>query len=125
MRVYLAGPIRNAEDDGRGWRDDVADMSGFMVVNPLDEYDHTSGEWSPYRVVESDLQWIRHCDVMLVNWSSDVKSVGTPMEILYAHRVLDIPVYAVCDGDVSPWITAHCRVVDSVSEAVAVIESMT
>lgn len=39
--VYLSGPIRCADDDGRGWREDLIEDYGeeFTFNNPLDMYD--------------------------------------------------------------------------------------
>jgi hypothetical protein len=82
---------------------------GFDVV--------TAGE-----IVASNQADIDACGAVLV-WYAE-PSVGTSMEILYAH-IMDIPVHVVIAPGVhtlSPWIIMHCaRVYRTLEEACEVL----
>lgn len=105
-KVYLAGPVQHADDNGNGWRDYLmANSDDFDWQNPLDEYEV---QLDDVRMVEeypragdndvtyitfedlvaSDKEMVDEADAMLVGWGR-VPSVGTPMEMMYAHNMAD------------------------------------
>jgi nucleoside 2-deoxyribosyltransferase len=99
MKVYLCGPINGrSDDDCKVWR----------------EYEHLDYE----EIVEGDKEDIRSCDALLVYY--DKPSVGTSMEILYAHdRNKQIVLVDKSDKPLSPWLLYHCQVVTkSLDEAI-------
>lgn len=128
MKVYLAGAIRDKNDDGRSWRENFEQFWGSEfteVLNPLNI--HSPEEIQEAReseygleasataagvenVVEDDKEMIDGCDVLYVHWEENVSHCGTPMEILYAHQQ-DTPVvteYVGEDiGNSSIWLTVH------------------
>lgn len=130
MKVYMAGPIQHAHDDGKGWRQRVKERYDYIEwLDPFDKYDSTEpedqiremDEVTEEYIVEEDLKLIHDSDAVLVHWEN-VPSVGTPMEIRYAY-VNDIPVVLQTTvDDPSPWLTYHA---DSVHETFdeAVVET--
>lgn len=123
---YLAGPVMSVDDGGAGWRDEVTDLfdGEYEFLNPLGKYnvpaenlkvvDGTSGEADNVvgvdEIVEEDKRLLRHSDGILVGYSA-VRSIGTPMEVMWA-RERDLPVAIwIRDGtdmdDLSPWYRHH------------------
>lgn len=101
MAVYLAGPIAGCtEPEEHEWRKAARDHIG-NVTDPT--------EWSE-NVVALDKAAIRASEAVLAYcpWPS----VGTSMEILYAHH-MGVPVIAVMPKgvEISPWILAHVTAV--------------
>jgi hypothetical protein len=71
-RVYLAGPIQHANDNGKGWRARVKqNYDECEWIDPLDKYDateHEYQEWTDEQIVEDDLTMIDNADALLVHW---------------------------------------------------------
>jgi len=131
--VYLAGPVQNVEDSGRGWRDDLKGLYGdrWDFLDPLDKYDVAAedltivddgpageGEITQAELVETDKAFVDEADAVFVGWSV-VPSVGTPMEMLYAYE-RDTPVGVWYDGgdELSPWMCYHADVIHDQPEIV-------
>lgn len=130
--VYLAGPIRKHPDGGKMWRDTIIDQYGryFDFRNPLDRYDVPNDDLtvideeppknddsiiSVDQIVDGDKADIHASDGLFVGYF-DVMSIGTPMEVMFAHD-RDMPVVlCVMDEtnpvDLSPWYRHH---VDSIA----------
>lgn len=124
--VYLAGPVAADEDGGAGWRNEIQeyyDEYGFR--DPLSKYnvklddlaivDGYSNPENPETVgldelVERDKQLIDESDGVLVGYS-DVQSIGTPMEVMYAReRDMPVALWVRDDTDfdaLSPWYQYH------------------
>jgi nucleoside 2-deoxyribosyltransferase len=141
--VYLAGPVAHAPDGegGASWRDRFEDRFGdrFNVLNPLSKYNVPlddlrikPGVSNPNdetavgvdELVRNDKQMIEGADVVLVGYKP-VRSVGTPMETMYAYE-RDIPVVLWDrdgDFDLSPWYKYHVdAALGSMDDAVEWIE---
>lgn len=124
--IYLAGPVMEAPSAGAWWREMIIDEFGETVDfrNPLSKYnvpaEHleimpgTTGDGETTvgvdEIVESDKSMLRECDAVFVGYS-DVQSVGTPMEVMWAYE-RDIPVCLwVRDetpyDELSPWYRYH------------------
>ncbi|MFW5896372.1 MAG: hypothetical protein ACOCUA_03210 [archaeon] len=122
--IYLAGPVAAYDDGGREWRDWVQDQfPDIEFKNPLAKYNVPLEELtitatetaredaiSVDRLVESDKRLLRESDALLVGYS-DVKSIGTPMEVMWA-RERDYPVALWIRDDtdfeaLSPWYRHH------------------
>lgn len=128
--IYLAGPVAAYQNGGAAWRSNVEERFGdeFDFRNPLDKYNvpvedieivdgaGTSSEdvVSVTELVEADKQLLRESDGVLVGYS-DVQSVGTPMETMWAYE-RDVPVAvwlrdATGYDQLSPWYRYHAGVV--------------
>lgn len=118
MKIYLAGPIQHAENNGRGWRknlelwyDDVEFLNPLDKYDAAEDYDDMRAEWDDEDVVEADLELIRESDGVLVHYEEGVPSYGTPCEAFYASRNLDKPVVAwapaswVLDYELPTWLS--------------------
>lgn len=126
--IYLAGPVAALDDGGAGWRDRVTEQFADVDVsfeNPLAKYnvaidglEIVPGVAPEYEddvvgvadIVRSDKQLIGKSDAVLVGYS-DVKSIGTPMEVMFASSA-GIPVVVwVRDEtslmELSPWYRYH------------------
>ena len=84
MRIYLAGPIFQCEDDECiDWRKEARKkLDGFEVIDPTDRDYRGMTDENYKKIVEEDKELINQCDILLVNHLKP--SVGTSMEILYA-----------------------------------------
>jgi len=125
--VYLAGTIKQTSDGGASWRqrvkseysdDTVAFVDPTDNINvPGDELDVVEGEptsaseVSVEEIVAEDKKMLRESDIVLVGYS-DVKSVGTPMEVQWAYgRNYYIFMWIRDDtprDDLSVWYRYHC-----------------
>lgn len=98
VRIYMAGPIQHARDNGKGWRAYVKDAHPEIEwVDPMDKYDSTdndgfddwqdeSAEWTDERIVAGDKEMIRECDAVLIHYEK-VSSWGTPREQEYTTHL--------------------------------------
>jgi len=128
--VYLAGPVAELDDGGAGWRGDVEVEHGHLYDfrNPLSKYNvpvdgltivdgATHGGdnvVSVSEIVEGDKHLLTESDAVLVGYSA-VRSIGTPMEVMWAYE-RDKPVAIwLRDGtaceDLSPWYRYHADLV--------------
>jgi nucleoside 2-deoxyribosyltransferase len=106
MRVYLCGPINGCTDEEcKDWREMVKARLPDTLDPMRRDYRGREDE-CVVEIVEGDKEDIDESDVLLVNY--DKPSVGTSMEILYAHQQ-DKPVIVVCkEGTrISPWLRYH------------------
>lgn len=109
MKVYLCGPINGrSDDDARGWRE-YAKLALPDTLDPMDR-DYRGRELEPgiaAEIVENDKADIRDCDFLLVYY--DRPSVGTAMEILFAHELgKTIILINKSASPLSPWLVYHC-----------------
>lgn len=130
--IYLAGPIQHATPDQRdGWRDRIIrnHSDDFELLDPREyvpdilEIDYSFDA----NIIKADLALISRCNVLLAY--TPFPSVGTSMEIFYAHRFAEkmVVVWHPSEaGLVSPWITAHASVVvRNLEDAMRYIKSRT
>jgi hypothetical protein len=127
--VYLSGPVAAYADGGAAWRDRVQReyRSRLTFNDPLSKYNVPVEDLTvilgssddPARVsatelVESDKEMLRDSDAVLVGYT-DVQSIGTPMEVMWASE-RDVPVVIwIRDTtpvhDLSPWYQYHATAV--------------
>ena len=129
--VYLAGPVGHLEDGGAGWREEIADDYGdtFDFKDPLEKYNVplddlqvVEGVSDPDiddtvgidEIVLEDKRLLIQSDAVLVGYSA-VRSIGTPMEVMWAYE-RDYPIVLwIRDDtyvkDVSPWYRHHASVI--------------
>jgi len=140
--LYLAGPVAALDDGGASWREEITTVFArdynVQFNNPVAKYNAPAGdveivsgasddpsEVTPEEIVDADKDLLRESDGVLVGYS-DVQSVGTPMEVMWASE-RDLPVVIwIRDGtshsELSPWYRHHATVVtDSVAMAVEVL----
>ena len=124
--IYLAGPVMSMADGGAGWREDLIERfgDGYQFRNPLSKYNipvdgveivdgasHGGDETvSVSEIVEDDKQLIGESDAVLVGYSA-VRSIGTPMEVMWAYeREMPVALW-IRDGtatdELSPWYRYH------------------
>ena len=140
--LYLAGPVASLDDGGASWREGITEAhAGDDTVhfeNPVAKYNVPAGdveivevdtddpsEVTPGEIVKADKSMLRESDGVLVGYS-DVQSIGTPMEVMWAHE-RDVPVVVwirdeTLYGELSPWYRYHAdAVTTSRSEAVSLL----
>ena len=140
--IYLAGPVASLDDGGASWREEIteahAEDDTVHFENPVAKYNVPAGdveivevdtddpsEVTPGEIVEADKSMLRESDGVLVGYS-DVQSIGTPMEVMWAHE-RDVPVVIwirdeTLYGELSPWYRYHAdAVTTSRSEAVSLL----
>jgi hypothetical protein len=107
MKIYLCGPINGCTDsECKDWRNVIKEIFPGQTIDPMDR-DYRGREDDCYKeIVELDRLDILNSTVLLVNYEKP--SVGTSMEIFYAHS-LAIPVFVVCRSGttISPWLRYH------------------
>ena len=123
--IYLSGPIREVEDDGRGWREEFKRDYGdeFDILSPLDAFDpsevsilHSSLDYNPdeekeqilpVEYITSDKSDIARSEAVFVGLP-DVISRGTSMECMFCFMT-GTPYYLweMDSQDESGWITYH------------------
>jgi nucleoside 2-deoxyribosyltransferase len=93
MKVYLAGPVIHAKDNGISWRENVRENFENQAewVDPTEDLIYSPEEHTPEEVVENDRELLKDCDAVLVGLTKH-RTVGTWREVEYALTVLDIPV---------------------------------
>jgi len=92
MRVYLSGPITNAEDPQAAFTKAQTEVLLWAegVGNPIDHgVDRTGEEWC--RLMKKSIQLLMDCDAiyMLEDWE---KSKGSIMEHFLAEE-LEMPIF--------------------------------
>ncbi len=112
MIAYLAGPIAGCTDaEARDWREEAKRrLLGFECLDPMRRDFREGVAGHEAEIVEGDKGDIDRADLVLAYCPRP--SVGTSMEILFAHQ-LGKPVIAVVPPGVpvSPWITYHATAV--------------
>jgi len=108
--LYLAGPIAGRTDaDYKTWRKMTASQWPGKTLDPMrrDYRSITIGAEVAAEIVAGDLLDIRNSDALLVYF--DQPSVGTSMEVFYAHHVLRKPVFIinVSGAPLSAWLVHH------------------
>lgn len=114
MKVYLCGPINGCTDDeAKSWREAAKELlTNCETYDPMVR-DYRGRELEPgiaKEIVENDKLDINECDALLVMYEKP--SVGTSMEILYAHQLgKDIVLVDRSGKPLSPWLLYHSSVV--------------
>ncbi len=124
MRVYLAGPIFQCEDNECiAWRNEAKQkLVGFDVLDPMARDYRGSTDENFKRIVEEDKAAIDTCDVLLVNHLKP--SVGTSMEILYSWERGKQVIAISNNSTVSPWLIYHChRIFRTLDESTAYLKA--
>lgn len=120
--VYLSGPIMD-ENTGvaRAWRDDAKRLlrGHFRLLDPMRRNFQDRAVDSANEIVEFDLQDIRDCDIVLVNYNKP--SIGTSMEVFYAAHDLGKFVISFSPftfKDCSPWMVRYStKILPSLEDA--------
>jgi len=129
--IYLAGPVAALDDGGASWREEIteayAEDDDVHFENPVAKYNVPAAdveivsaesddpsEVTPEEIVEADKAMLRESDGVLVGYS-DVQSVGTPMEVMWAFGHYKPVVIWIRDEtphpELSPWYRHHADAV--------------
>lgn len=128
MKTYLAGPINGCTDaQARDWREAAKlDLIGTTYDPMVRDYrgrEHEDG--IEIEIVELDKEDILMCDALLVMFPQP--SVGTAMEVLFAHTYgKHVVVVNVSGKPPSPWLKYHAsRMFTTLEDAIAHLNSET
>lgn len=124
--VYLAGPINGCSDiEARGWRAEATRLLTGGVLDPMARDYRGLEDLNVDEIVEGDKNDIDNCAAVLAYCPKP--SVGTSMEILYAHtRRMPVVVVVPSGAPVSPWLRYHAtQVVSTITEAVDALRAVT
>ncbi len=120
--VYLSGPIMDEHlGRAREWRKRAKELLSdhFRTLDPMRRNFVDRQVDSANEIVEFDLQDIRDCDIVLVNYCK--ASIGTSMEVFYAAHDLGKFVVAFSPFDFrncSPWMVRFStKILGSLEEA--------
>jgi nucleoside 2-deoxyribosyltransferase len=121
MTVYLAGPIFQCSDAAaKDWRETIkAARPDLTFLDPMAR-DYRGRELDCVNeIVEGDKADIDASDVVIANCRQ--ASAGTSMEVFYAWQ-RNVPVIAVVESRVSPWVRYHAsKVVTTLDAAIAAL----
>ena len=109
--IYLCGPINGRSDANcKNWRKEFKKMASFQYIDPMRRDYRGRESHSFHEIVLLDKLDIQQCDALVVMY--DEPSVGTSMEICYAHSIgKPIVLIDQADGPLSPWMLYHCTAV--------------
>lgn len=124
MKIYLAGPINGCSDiECTNWREYVKkELNYYTLIDPM-RRDYRGKELSSANeIVVLDKIDVANCDVFLANCPKP--SVGTSMELFYAHSLGKIIITVVPPNETpSPWLIYHStKIFTSLKEAVSWID---
>ena len=111
-KIYLSGPIMDEkEGEAREWRETAKRLLGdeFILLDPMRRKFVDRQVDSANEIVEFDLQDVRECDLLLVNYNR--ASIGTSMEVFYGAHDQGKFVVAFSPlsfADCSPWMARFC-----------------
>tara|TARA_R110000824_G_scaffold8365_6_gene37896 strand:+ start:5299 stop:5799 length:501 start_codon:yes stop_codon:yes gene_type:complete len=121
VTFYLCGPILHDEDRNRSleWREmafDILTSNGYDVFNPMvsEQYGNVHyDEAFKELIVPRDKLMIDRSDVVIVNYIPKELSIGTCMEVMYAHMQGKKVIWFAEDDELcmelenNPWVIAH------------------
>jgi len=126
-RIYLAGPVGAYADGGADWRNQVQEhfAEDYDFRDPLSKYNIPAGDLDVVdgisnpdnpetvgveEIVKNDKRLIDESDGLVVGYTQ-VYSIGTPMEVMYAReREMPVAIWVRDDtefDDLSPWYRHH------------------
>lgn len=123
MKIYLCGPINGCGDNEcNDWRSFVKERFPDQTIDPMRRDFRGSENKCVNEIVELDKKDVEDCDIVLANCPKP--SVGTSMEIFYAHSLKKPVITIVPDVETaSPWLKYHSMVmVDSLGSACLLIQ---
>ncbi len=127
FKCYLAGALSGlTTEQANTWRLKASQLlyeTGYpiMVVNPVNFYnfDVDPTTYTEREVMDFDLYQVRDSDLILVNLDFP-NSIGTAIEMFYAHDILKIPVVSFGTMQNHPWIQCcvnkHCETLEEAVE---------
>lgn len=124
LKIFLSGGMSNIpEEDSKKWRrlfkqSKYKNISSayyadqYIFINPTTLY-KPSEPYDPIvekEAMEYDLYWIKHSDLIVVNFNS-LSSIGTAQEIMLAYT-LNKPIIGMIEEDkydqLHPWYKQEC-----------------
>lgn len=124
LKIFLSGDMSNIpEEDSKKWRrlfkqSKYKNISSayyadqYIFINPTTLYE-PSEPYDPIvekEAMEYDLYWIKHSDLIVVNFNS-LSSIGTAQEIMLAYT-LNKPIIGMIEEDkydqLHPWYKQEC-----------------
>ena len=110
MKIYLAGKMGGlTKEEMNGWRFLAQDYlnicspfkSNDVCINPVSFYNsdnYIELKATGREIMDFDLTAIKNCDLLLVNLNH-TDSMGTAIEMFYAHDILKMPVISFAYTD--------------------------
>lgn len=121
-KVYLSGPMDHVSaEEGKGWREIAKGLLADHGITTLDPYDFEQDSGDPKLLIKTDLIQIIQSHGMLINASQSVTVWGSPMEVLWAWQNGIINVAFTGELRVSPWLSTHSAITQTLEQAVEVI----
>jgi len=123
--IYLSGPIAGCSDaECRNWRAEFASKWPGACLDPMRHDYRTVDEMTTslaHAIVQGDLKDIQVCDGVVVY--HDRPSIGTSMEIVYAHQhekpIIVIDARPNPYTPISPWLWFHAsEIVSGIDQAI-------
>jgi len=131
MIYYLAGPIDYEKDKGTSWREELKNFcsvnKNIAFFDPVTPYKFVglTPQISEY-IFDMNMHAIDHADAVVVRIMKGQASIGTPIEIYYAH-IHKKPVILISDMEESVYINyfaSKCIFVCDINEAYREILSL-
>lgn len=121
VTFYLCGPILHDENRDRSlsWREiayDILSGHGYGVFNPMVSEKYGNVHYDDHfkeLIVPRDKLMIDRSDVVIVNYIPKDLSIGTCMEVMYAHMTGKKVIWFAEDEELcikleeNPWVIAH------------------
>ena len=124
LKIFLSGGMSNIpEEDSKKWRrlfkqvkykniSSAYYADQYIFINPTTLYkpSEPSDPIVEKEAMEYDLYWVKHSDLIVVNFNS-LSSIGTAQEIMLAYT-LNKPIIGMIEEDkydqLHPWYKQEC-----------------
>ena len=138
IKIYLAGPILGmTTHQAKNWRDyAIMRLTSLSHINNIENGKRKFDCLDPPRrqctkenpmtnneIVLLDKKDVEDADIIIVNYNAP--SIGTAMEVLYAHQLnkIILAFTNLPEESQSPWMQYHCtRIFKSVDETILYIK---
>jgi len=118
LKVFLSGGMTGlTKKEASHWRtefklENVREGNDFIFIDPTYLYTPSNNSDQLYEkeAMEYDLYWVKHSDLIVVNFNS-LSSIGTAQEVMLAYT-LNKPIIGMIEEDkydqLHPWYKQEC-----------------